>query len=712
MAVVEFKLRTEPPSTSISWFAFLLSRIEDDWRPNEWDAGSWRFKGEIGSSRTFITKCLREGCVVVIEGGSQWCSACRKESQKTGLKELPKKIRYWQSARQGDSARYFTLEECSPMVRNEILFALQEGDRQGIAIRPKTIRSIVSKIPATIESILDVDQKGFRAQELAILRALQRRVKRLVHTYEGSDGTEGDIWDCALAGLRSRPDDPILATRGELDFTVIHQQWLRNITLELMRSMRPTVSECRRFIQAAEFASKALSGRPNGEHPEKLGAGDMSEICRQMKSAGSADGKMFSESHRRSILGRWRQLVESARSSGLMEVIPGQFSVEAEHMFQYSIDSDAWRAIPEEWIQFLDSHLCLMGTQSGYRPTGWKAEDLREMYRVFYKILRDTGRRPGEVASLKIDPLEWSNGQPTLIFDNHKARRYGRRLPIDKSTADIIENWRSYLGSIHVPAKCEGFLFPAPGARSTERRGHMKAQQFHRTFRSWLRLLPEPSDLSEEARRVGILDIDPYGFRHAYAQRHADNGTPVDVLRDLMDHRELETTMGYYRVNLKRKQQAVSLVSQLAVDRYGNHAPFESGVSYERASVATAYGNCTEPSNVKAGGKSCPIRFQCAGCGFFRPDPSYLAAIEQQISQLQADRAIALATDAAKWVIENFEEQIKSYDLIASNLRDQLENLDSKDREQLVSACADVHKSRQSAVFSVTSLMRKPNDQV
>jgi hypothetical protein len=70
----------------------------------------------------------------------------------------------------------------------------------------------------------------------------------------------------------------------------------------------------------------------------------------------------------------------------------------------------------------------------------------------------------------------------------------------------------------------------------------------------------------------------------------------------------------------------------LATDAAGNPAPFTSPAAYQRASVAVPSGNCTEPSNVKAGGGACPIRFQCADCGFYRPDPSYLPALEQHIA--------------------------------------------------------------------------------
>ena len=80
----------------------------------------------------------------------------------------------------------------------------------------------------------------------------------------------------------------------------------------------------------------------------------------------------------------------------------------------------------------------------------------------------------------------------------------------------------------------------------------------------------------------------------------------------------MTTTMGYYTISLKRKQQAITAVGSLATDKTGKPAPFTSPTAYQRASVSVPYGNCTEPSNVTAGGGACPIRFQCAGCGFFR----------------------------------------------------------------------------------------------
>lgn len=131
-----------------------------------------------------------------------------------------------------------------------------------------------------------------------------------------------------------------------------------------------------------------------------------------------------------------------------------------------------------------------------------------------------------------------------------------------------------------------------------------------------------------------------------------------------------------------------------AVDRSGRSAPFGSDLAYERGSVAVPYGNCVEPSNVKAGGKSCPIRFQCAGCGFYRPAPSFLPAIEQHINELRADREIAEAMDTAEYVISNLTEQIGACREVTATMRDRLAQLPSDRRAEVDEACAVLRKVR------------------
>jgi hypothetical protein len=161
-----------------------------------------------------------------------------------------------------------------------------------------------------------------------------------------------------------------------------------------------------------------------------------------------------------------------------------------------------------------------------------------------------------------------------------------------------------------------------------------------------------------------------------------------------MDHGAVATTMGYYRIGLKRKQQAIRSVGSLAVDAAGNPAPFTSPTAYQRASVSVPFGNCTEPSNVKAGGGACPIRFQCAGCGFYRPDPSYLPALEQHIAELRADRETALAIGAADYVTTNLTAQIQAFARVAEQMRARLAALSTAEREEIEQASKLLRRAR------------------
>ncbi|HUK71147.1 MAG TPA: hypothetical protein VLW50_20675 [Streptosporangiaceae bacterium] len=51
-----------------------------------------------------------------------------------------------------------------------------------------------------------------------------------------------------------------------------------------------------------------------------------------------------------------------------------------------------------------------------------------------------------------------------------------------------------------------------------------------------------------------------------HAQRHADAGVPIDVLRDLMNHTDFDVTRRYE----ERRREAVDKVTAMQLDRHGN----------------------------------------------------------------------------------------------------------------------------------------------
>jgi Phage integrase family len=209
-------------------------------------------------------------------------------------------------------------------------------------------------------------------------------------------------------------------------------------------------------------------------------------------------------------------------------------------------------------------------------------------------------------------------------------------------------------------------LFPSV-VRNPRGTKSFSAKAFAANFRTWVESLPkllgpggEPFDRS---------GITVYSFRHCYAQRHADAGTPVEVLADLMGHRQLSTTQVYYRVTQKRKRKAVDLLAALQVDRHGDRSrpTLERLLDSDQlrdavGQVAVPFGICTEPTNVRAHGQCCPFRHQCFGCAHFRSDPSFLPELRAYLVRLLADRerlraaSPQLADWARKQAIPSTEE--------------------------------------------------------
>ena len=80
-----------------------------------------------------------------------------------------------------------------------------------------------------------------------------------------------------------------------------------------------------------------------------------------------------------------------------------------------------------------------------------------------YLLLKGTGRRVGEIASLHLDCLDIDeHGKPVLVYDNHKAGRMRRRLPITTGTAQIIMGWEERRTGLATPPAQRSWLFPSP----------------------------------------------------------------------------------------------------------------------------------------------------------------------------------------------------------------------------------------------------------
>ncbi|MFI8186260.1 hypothetical protein ACIF70_38055 [Actinacidiphila glaucinigra] len=180
---------------------------------------------------------------------------------------------------------------------------------------------------------------------------------------------------------------------------------------------------------------------------------------------------------------------------------------------------------------------------------------------------------------------------------------------------------------------------------------------------------------------------------------------PVDVLRQLMDHRHMTTTRRYYRVGEQRRREAIERVTAMQFDRHGNRIwrQAKALLDSEHArraigEVAVPYGVCTEPSNVAAGGGDCPVRFRCVGCGHFRTDVSYLPDLEAYLADLLRNRErLAAAIDTDEWAKKEAmpsDEEILRVRRLISRVKADLDNLTDDERAHVQAAVSVVRRGR------------------
>jgi hypothetical protein len=198
----------------------------------------------------------------------------------------------------------------------------------------------------------------------------------------------------------------------------------------------------------------------------------------------------------------------------------------------------------------------------------------------------------------------------------------------------------------------------------------------------------------------------PYAYRHSYAQRHADAGVPIDVLAELLDHRNLNVTRRYYRVGEDRRRAAVDKVTAMSFDRHGNRIWREAAALLESeharhavGEVAVPYGRCTEPSNVQAGGGACPVRFRCAGCDHFRTDVSYLPDLTAYLDDLLRTRErLAAAIDGVdEWARADATpaaEEITRIRRLIGRIKDDITCLSDPERAQIEEAVTMIRRHR------------------
>jgi integrase len=577
----------------------------------------------------------------------------------------------------------------------EVLLGLQQRCRlDGVKTKDSDLRVFAGHLRRQqVRCLEDYTPAGPTVGTLPALAASVRTHARRAQSH-AEDEVAKDVWDLALFGHS-----------GTLDFTVIRQDWLRQAAKRWAADDLP-----RRRVRPGRRTSSALAVRhhigclarlsdvlglrdDDGEVPAALSRTDMETFLHRLAYLENR-GQLSRDARTRSCR-EVRAVLVRIRAMGLTR--PGQIAAHLGEDFALHIDdipaqperAAADRDLPAEIMRQLCEYLERIGPAH---------------MRTAVELAIDTGRRPEEICSLRYECLTRdSEGHPVLLFDNHKAERLGRRLPISETTATVITAQQQRVRTRY-PRTPPGDLVLLPTDRrnpaGTRAITAFSASFYHRT---WIKNLPPL--LTRDGAEFDKRHIVLYAYRHTYAQRHADAGVPVDVLCELMDHRKITTTQGYYRVGEGRRRTAVDKVTTLQFDRHGNRVWRQAAELMDSehirrtvGSVAVPFGTCAEPSNVKAGGQSCPFRFRCTGCDHFRTDVSYLPDLTAYLDDLLRNRErIRAAVELDDWARTEAlpsEEEISRVRHLINRIRSGMDDLEAGEREQIHDAVTLVRRHR------------------
>ncbi|MGV9680274.1 site-specific integrase [Nocardia sp. NPDC003482] len=600
----------------------------------------------------------------------------------------------------------------------EILFGLQQRIARGIKTAPYAIRRIADCTRrARCTSLAELDRRTIGKDTGIVHKMLQEAVARGLR-HPDTERLK-DEWDATVFG-----------GKGTLTFTKIAQPWLREAAKifaadELPRHRGKEITNVvRGYLRSLEMLSDSLrlQRADRGLDPSALGRSDITAFLNRLAHLHTTEViSSYQWIHwvrfLRVALQRMRTLA-LGRAGQPLHGLAEDFAIDSGDIPDEPDDAPAGKDLPTEVLRFLCQHL------GGLEEVG-----AREI-RVATELIIDTGRRPDEICQLMLDCLERDEqGRPVLVYDNLKANRMGRRLPITEPTAAVIENQQRHTRNRYPDEPLGKLKLLAAIHRNPHGRRGITCSWLSTRHREWVDRLPDieiPLTVEVDGTLVRrMLPFDKsrivlYAYRHTWAQRHADAGVPVDVLCELMDHLHMSTTQGYYRVGETRRREAVDRVTAMQFDRHGNRVWREAKALLDSehlrravGEIAVPYGTCSEPSNVAAGGDDCPVRFRCVGCAHFSTDVSYLPDLEAYLSDLLRSRerlrsAFTAADDWAKTEAMPSDEEITRIRRLIARIKADVDELTDEDRSQIEEAIGVVRRARNSVVGLGLPRVRQP----
>ncbi|SEA90841.1 tyrosine-type recombinase/integrase [Acidovorax soli] len=245
---------------------------------------------------------------------------------------------------------------------------------------------------------------------------------------------------------------------------------------------------------------------------ETLPAGlDISALTReQIERHVVATGKRISRQSLQHWVARLRSFLRFCHVQGLMALRLD--AIDSPRVYRGELPP---RAIPWATVQ------ALLQSIDRKQATGWRD------YTILY-LLAHYGLRPCEVASLRLDSIDWQ--AKTLRVDQRKTRSV-LLLPLADQTLRVIKRYLN--------AGRTGSTRPELFLRARGPSGAIKHTAVCKLYQT-------------RAARSGLAlqGTSAYCLRHSFAMRLLHRGVGIKAIGDVLGHRGLESTCAYLRLQL------------------------------------------------------------------------------------------------------------------------------------------------------------------
>jgi len=145
-----------------------------------------------------------------------------------------------------------------------------------------------------------------------------------------------------------------------------------------------------------------------------------------------------------------------------------------------------------------------------------------------------TGMRRGEVFDLLWADVDFETATVTIRAEISKSNKT-RHIPLSPIALDMLKSWRQQ----------------NQGVAANERVfSNSKGERFDNTNKAWRALLKES----------GIDDFRWHDMRHDFASKLVMAGVPLNTVRELCGHTDMNTTLRYAHLAPEHKAEAVALL--------------------------------------------------------------------------------------------------------------------------------------------------------